>query len=131
MFPTKGIFVDHFLLITELNLVIIKPVISKCFVQQLVKNKTNNYLDIELHIERDMITQIIHRNLKMTTTGSQNGSKLDGFQKDIGLILNLENERKAFSSLLPKTISDITETFGRNKISKSQFNVAIIGKIQL
>ena len=67
----------------------------------------------------------------MTTTGSQSGSKIDGVQKDIGLILNLENERKPFSSLLPKTISDITDTFGRNKISKSQFTVAIIGKIQL
>ena len=67
----------------------------------------------------------------MTTTGSQNVSKIDGFQKDIGLILNSENERKPFSSLLPKTISDITDTFGRNKTAKSQFNVAIIGKIQL
>ena len=67
----------------------------------------------------------------MTSTGSQSGSKIDDFQKDIGLILNLENERKPFSSLLPKTISDITDTFGRNQISKSQFTVAIIGKIQL
>ena len=67
----------------------------------------------------------------MTSTGSQSGSKIDDFQKDIGLILNLENERKPFSSLLPKTISDITETFGRNKKSKSQYNVTIIGKIQL
>ena len=67
----------------------------------------------------------------MTTAGSQNGTKFHGFQRDIGLMLNLENERKPYSSLLPKTISDITDTFGRNKKSKSQYNVTIIGKIQL
>ena len=53
MFPTKRIAVDQFLLITELDLEIIKPVISMCSVSsvhQLVENKTNNYLDIELHI---------------------------------------------------------------------------------
>ena len=67
----------------------------------------------------------------MTTTGSQNGTKLHGFQRHIGLMPNLENERKPYSSLLPKTISDITDTFGRNKKSKSQYNVTIIGKILL
>ena len=67
----------------------------------------------------------------MTTTGSQNGTKIHGFQRDIGLMLNLENGRKPYSSLLPKAISDITDTFGRNKKSKSQYNVTIIGKIQL
>ena len=67
----------------------------------------------------------------MTTTGSQNGNKIHGFQRDIRLMLNLENERKPYSSLLPKAISDITDTFGRNKKSKSQYNVTIIGKIQL
>ena len=67
----------------------------------------------------------------MTTTGSQNGTKIHGFQRDIGLMLNLGNERKPYSSLLPKAISDITDTFGRNKKSKSQYNVTIIGKIQL
>ena len=67
----------------------------------------------------------------MTTTGSQNGTKIHGFQRAIGLMPNLENERKPYSSLLPKAISDITDTFGRNKKSKSQYNVTIIGKIQL
>ena len=78
-----------------------------------------------------MIAQIVYRNLKMTTTGSQNGTKTQGLQKDIGFILNLENERKPYSSLLPKTMSDITDTFGRNKKSKLEPNVTIIGKIQL